>query len=432
MSLESFGKLVLLVHRSPSLIVLRRLIDVPHQAEVTEQRPSAVSKDGKHTMSQPRTTQPTALDQPLLRRADLRDLSLPNRVVMAPTTRARAANDQLVPTPMHSAYYGQRASAGLIITEGTWVSERAIGFTCVPGIYSEEQVAAWRRVTDVVHALGGRIVLQLWHTGAASHPDHLGGELPAGPSAINPHEMSFTPSGFKETVTPREMTGADIQSTIADYRAAAHNARRAGFDGVEVHAVGAFLIPQFLNPRLNHRSDSYGGDRAGRRRLLLEIIDAVAAPWDGRRVGVRLSPYWTTGDRFTADASTLADYDELAAELNDHPVAYLHLLGPAPAAPGECPDFDAFRRYRQRFDGPLIANRGFGLESGNAIIEAGIADAVSFATHFIANPDLVTRFAMSRDLAAGDPDTYYTDEADGYVDYPVSGWRDEPASAVTG
>ncbi|MEV8391287.1 MULTISPECIES: oxidoreductase [unclassified Streptomyces] len=199
---------------------------------------------------------------------------------------------------------------------------------------------------------------------------------------------------------------------------------RAGFDGVEVHALGSFLIPQFLNPRLNRRSDAYGADRTGRRRLLFEIIDAVAAPWDGRRVGVRLSPYWTA-ERFTADEATLAAYDELVAELGDRPLAYLHLRGPAPATPGDGPDVDAFARYRRLFDGPLIANHGFGRESGNAVVEAGTADAVAFGTHFIANPDLVTRFALGREPATGDPGTYYAGGAEGYVDYPVSAWRDD-------
>lgn len=366
-------------------------------------------------------THTTALEQPLLRRADFRDFQLPNRIVMAPTTRARAANDGLAPTEMHAAYYAQRASAGLIITEGTWVSEQAIGFVNVPGIYSEEQVTAWRRVTDVVHAVGGRILVQLWHNGAASHPDHLRGELPAGPSAINPHELSFTHDGFKDTVTPRAMTVTDIANTIVDYHRASENARRAGFDGVEVHAIGSTLVPQFLNPRLNRRSDSYGGDSARRRRLLLEILDAVAEPWNGRCVGVRLSPYWTAGDRFVADDQALADYDELVAALADHPVAYLHLRGRNPAAPGATPDFDAIARYRRQFDGPLIANNGFDRESGNALVDAGIADAVSFATHFIANPDLVSRFALDHDLAAGHTDTYYSGDAGGYVDYPISG-----------
>ncbi|WP_042410704.1 alkene reductase [Streptacidiphilus carbonis] len=367
------------------------------------------------------TTQETGLDQPLLRELELGDLRLPNRVVMAPLTRARAENPGLVPNGLNAAYYGQRAAAGLIISEGTWVSPRAIGFVNVPGIWTEAQVAGWRLVTAAVHARGGRIVQQLWHTGAVSHPDHHGGALPAGPSAVNPHEMSFTADGPKATLTPREMTSAEIEETVDDFRTAAANARRAGFDGVEIGAPGTALVPQFLNPRLNLRTDRYGGDRAGRRRLLLEIVDAVAEPWDGRRVGVRLSPHWTSGDRFTADEGVLADYDELVSELNRHPVAYLHLRGPGPAAPGAAPDLAPFTRYRSRFDGPLIVNHGFDRASANTAVETGTADAVSFGAHFIANPDLVTRFAVGRELAVGDPATYYSGGSRGYADYPVSG-----------
>ncbi|MFB6436202.1 alkene reductase [Streptomyces sp. NPDC056411] len=369
-------------------------------------------------MPTPSVPAPTPEAQPLLQPAVLGDLRLPNRVVMAPTTRARATNAGLVPTELHAAHYAQRAGAGLIIAEGTWVSPRAIGFRHVPGIYTEEQIAGWRRVTDAVHERGGRMVLQLWHTGAASHPDHLGGALPAGPSAVDPGVRSFTADGFKDTVTPREMTAEDLRDTLADYRTASANARRAGFDGVELAGNGVFLMAQFLSPRLNRRDDAYGGDRAGRRRLLLETVDAIAAPWDGRRVGVRLSPYWTADRHFAADEETLADYDALVDRLNDHPVAYLHLRGPD-LPPGAAPDPAAFARFRRRFAGPLIANLGFDRESGNALIGAGLADAVSFATLFIANPDLVTRFALGRAPAVGDPATYYTGEARGYVDYPV-------------
>lgn len=367
------------------------------------------------------TITPTALDQPLLHSTGLGELRLPNRVVMAPLTRARADNPGLVPTELHAAYYGQRACAGLIITEGTWVSERAIGFVNVPGVYSEAQVAGWRRVTDIVHALGGRIVQQLWHTGAASHPDHLGGEPPAGPSAIDPRAKTFTPDGFKETLTPRAMTAGDIEATVAEFRLAAANARRAGFDGVEIGALGAFLFAQFLNPRLNHRGDAYGGDRAGRRRLLLDVVDAVTAEWEGRRVGVRLSPYMAATECFVVDEELLGDFDELVTALNDRPLAYLHLRGPDLAGPGESPDPEAFARFRKRFEGPLIANNGFDRDSANALIDAGSADAVSFATHFVANPDLVGRFALGRALATGDPDTYYQGGAEGYVDYPAAG-----------
>lgn len=365
--------------------------------------------------------------QALLRPACFGDVWLPNRVVMAPTTRARATSSELLPTDLHAAYYAQRATAGLIISEGTWVSEQAIGFINVPGIFSEEQVHAWSRITSVVHALGGHIVVQLWHTGATSHPDHLGGARPAGPSAINPYEMSYTPDGRKPTVTPREMSIADIERTIADFGAAAEHARRAGFDGVEIAANGTSLIPQFLNPRLNRRTDRYGERR---ELLLLEIADAVVAAWGGPGVGVRLSPFWTVRDRprageppceyaYTADAQTLEAYDRFVAELDERPLAYLHLRGPAPGAPTAVPDFSAFARYRQLFHGLLIANNGFVRETGNAIIAASIADAVSFASLFIANPDLVSRFALHQELATSDRSTRYSGGARGYIDYPV-------------
>ncbi|WP_329522356.1 oxidoreductase [Spirillospora sp. NBC_01491] len=365
--------------------------------------------------------------QPLLRPVDLGGLRLPNRVVMAPLTRCRADNGGMLPTELHAAYYAQRAGAGLIIAEGSWVSRRAVGVPGAPGIFSERQVEAWRRVTGVVHALGGRIVLQLWHAGANSHPDHLGGALPAGPSAINPDEISPTPSGPRGTRTPRAMTVAEIEGTVADYGAAAGRARRAGFDGVEIAAGGTYLISQFLNPRLNRRTDGYGTDRG---RLLMEIVDAVAAAWDRRRVGVRLAPYWTAADRsgagrphegyhYTADARTLADHDGLVAELGERRVGYLHLRGRAPDGPGAAPRFDEVARYRALFGGPLIANHGFDRDTGNAIIEAGLADAVSFARLFIANPDLVGRFALGHEPAAGDRSTHYSGGARGYVDYPI-------------
>jgi N-ethylmaleimide reductase len=363
--------------------------------------------------------------QPLLRPVCLGDLRLPSRVVMAPMTRARADNEGRVPTGLHAAYYAQRASAGLIIAECSWVSERAIGFMNAPGLYTERQEAAWTQVTGVVHAMGGRIVAQLSHAGANSHPDHLGGALPAGPSAVNPQEITRTPAGRRETLTPRAMTGADIDAAVADFAAAAARARRAGFDGVEIAGNGTYLIAQFLNRRLNRRTDGHGSRRG---RLLLEIVDAVAAVWDGRRVGVRLSPYWTVHDvpyrrsggyPYTADDQTLADYDGLVAELGERPVAYLHLRGRAPAAPGSAPNASEFARYRTLFGGPLIANHGFTGETGNAIIEAGAADAVSFSRLFIANPDLVSRFALGHGLAVSDSRTHYSGGARGYVDYPM-------------
>ncbi|MEV6621946.1 alkene reductase [Amycolatopsis sp. NPDC051106] len=326
----------------------------------------------------------------LLTPADLGGWRLPNRVVLAPTTRAHVPGG--VPGEPQAVYYAERAGAGLIVTEGTWVSERAVGFLDVPGLYTEDQVAGWRQVTDVVHALGGRIVVQLWHTGAVSHPDFLGAR-PAGPSAVNPEQSVHTTSGRRPTVTPREMSVAEIRAVVADYGAAAENARRAGFDGVEVAANGVYLLAQFLHPRSNRRTDAYGRCRP---KLLLEIVDAVRA--SGIAVGVRLSPWWT-GGLFTVDESLRAAYDELVAGLD---VAYLHLRGPDAG-----PDFTGFARYRRLFGGSLIVNNGFDRDSGDAVIRAGIADAVSYSRHFVANPDLVTRFALGLPLETADPATYY-------------------------
>jgi N-ethylmaleimide reductase len=360
----------------------------------------------------------TAIGQPLLTPLRIGDLTLPNRVVMAPMTRARASNAELAPTPAHALYYAQRAGAGLIITEGTWVSRQAIGASNVPGIYTEAQTRAWTAVTGAVHQAGGRIFSQLGHAGAKSHPEHLGGALPAGPSAINPGEQRLTPTGMKDTVTPREFTPAEITQTIADYRAAASNAHHAGFDGIEVHAQGSHLIPQFLNPRLNQRTDAYGGSTAARARFLLELLHAVTGIWDSPRVGVKLSPYWS-GGTFTADEDTLARYDWLIAELNSADLAYLHLMGPTPAEDRDH-HLALFGRYRAAYQGTLVVNVGFSRDSANTAIERTAADAVSFGTPFIANPDLVDRFARGYPLAAADPATIYTGGPTGYTDYPTA------------
>jgi N-ethylmaleimide reductase len=363
------------------------------------------------------TSQPrTSAVQPLLQPVRLGALELPNRVVMAPMTRARAQNAELAPTDLHASYYAQRAGAGLIVTEGTWVSADAIGFINVPGIYSEAQTAGWAKVTEAVHETSGRIVSQLGHVGAVSHPDHRGGRLPAGPSAVNPGETSFTPAGPKDTLTPRAFTAAEIADTIAAYRHAAENARRAGFDGLELHAQGSHLIPQFLNPRLNQRTDAYGGSTEKRAQFLLDVLDAVSDVWGSDRVAVKMSPGWNSGAAFTADEETLADYDQLLKKLNDSNLAYLHLLG----SPGTIDERIAvFSRYRAHYRGSIVANLGFTQELGNEILDRKIVDAVSFGAPFIANPDLVERFAQSYPLAEGDRDTYYAGQAEGYNDYPA-------------
>jgi len=351
--------------------------------------------------------------QPLLQPVRLGALELPNRVVMAPMTRARAHNADLAPTDLHATYYAQRATAGLIVTEGTWVSPDAIGFINVPGIYTDTQTAGWAKVTEAVHEAGGRIVSQFGHVGAVSHPDHLDGRLPAGPSAVNPGEMSFTPSGPKDTLTPRAYTAAEIADTIADYRRAAENARRAGFDGVEIHAQMSHLIPQFLNPRLNQRTDAYGGSSEKRARFLLDVLDAVGDVWGSDRIGVKMSPAWTSGAAFTADDDTLADYDQLLKNLNDTNLAYLHLLGTVEDRT------TLFSRYRAHYQGNIIANLAFTQTLGNDILDHGTADAVSFGTPFIANPDLVDRFAQGHPLADDDHATHYGGHTEGYTDYPA-------------
>lgn len=298
------------------------------------------------------------------------ELRLPNRVVMAPTTRCRGE----VPSDLHALHYARRASAALIITEGTLVSAQSVGYPNVPGLFTAGQVAGWRRVTNLVHAVGGRIIVQLWHSG------------PTPPDAMTPSE---------------------IATAIADYRLAAANARRAGFDGVEIAGNGTYLIAQFLNPRLNRRTDAY---RDG-SRLLHHILDAVLSVQG--RVGIRLSPYWCATDStpacpdYVPDEETLARYDDLVRQLDS--LAYLHLRGPTGF------DLDAFTRYRKLFDGFLIANNGFSSVTAETAIESDIADAVSFARHFIANPDLVTRFALDQRLDVADKAFNYTGGPVGYV-----------------
>ncbi|MDT5266936.1 MAG: N-ethylmaleimide reductase [Mycobacterium sp.] len=312
------------------------------------------------------------------------------------------------------------------------MSEQAIGAPNVPGIYSDAHTAGRAAVTYAVHDTGGRIVSQLGHVGAVSHPDHLAGRLPAGPSAVNPGEKSFTPTGMKGTVTPRAFTSEEIAATIDDYRTAAANAHRAGFDGVEIHAQGNQLIAQFLNPRLNQRTDGYGGSTDKRAQFLFDVLAAVSEVWDTGRIAVKISPYWASGNVYTADEETLADYDKVIAQLSSASLAYPHLMGSFD--PGE--RLASFARYRALYDGAIVANVGFTQESGNDIISQGLADAVSFGAPFIANPDLVARFTYGDPLADADRATIYAGSADGYTDYPtaadVTRRRAAPSNGRTG
>jgi N-ethylmaleimide reductase len=262
-------------------------------------------------------------------------IELKNRVVMAPMTRGRARNAGLVPTDLHVEYYRQRATAGLLVTEATWVSRDGIGFINVPGIFSPEQVEGWKKVTDAVHAEGGRIYLQIAHSGAGSHPDFFDGQPPLAPSAVNPGLKAFTNEGFKDTVTPREMTIDQIRSTIDDYAKAAKNAKAAGFDGVELHSATTYLLPQFLNSKLNVRMDAYGGSAENRSRIVVEILEALIAEWGLGRVGVKLSPTMAMGG-FGPTDQTVATYEHLVKRLSSLPLSHVQLV--------KAPNRDADRR----------------------------------------------------------------------------------------
>ncbi|TKC78841.1 alkene reductase [Trinickia terrae] len=351
----------------------------------------------------------------------LGELQLKNRVVMASMTRGRARNAELAPTELHVEYYRQRAAAGLIFTEGTWISPRAIGFINAPGLFTERQIEGWRAVTSAVHSEGGTIFAQLAHSGAISHPDFFDGELPVAPSAVNPGLKAFTAGGFKDTVTPRAMSLEEIGSTIADYGAAAKNAREAGFDGVELHAAVAYLLPEFLNSTLNIREDAYGGSAENRTRIVLEVLDALIAVWGPGRVGIKISPALAMGG-FGLTDKTIETYDYLVDRLNELPLSHLQVgrtlddLAGTPIAALQ----DTIGYYRARFNGTLIANFGFDGASANAAIEDKQADLVSFAKPFIGNPDLVRRLREGLPLASSSAETYFQGGPQGYVDYPAA------------
>ncbi len=341
----------------------------------------------------------------------LGDIDLANRIVMAPLTRNRAGPGN-VPQALNVEYYVQRATAGLIVTEATQVSPQGVGYPGTPGIHSAEQVEGWRKVTEAVHERGGRIVLQLWHVGRISHPSlQPNGALPVAPSALRPEGEVFTYDGPRPFVTPRALELGEIPGIVADYRAAAVNAKAAGFDGVEVHGANGYLLDQFLRDGTNHRIDAYGGSVENRARLLLEVTDAVIEVWGAGRVGVRLSPINSFNS--IADSDPDATFGHAARELARRGIAYLHLVET---------DMAGGRRYdggalREAFGGPLMANGGYDRARAEAAIADGKADLVAFGQLYIANPDLVARFAQDAPLNEPDATTFYGGDAAGYTDY---------------
>ncbi|SIQ66495.1 alkene reductase [Maribacter ulvicola] len=358
-----------------------------------------------------------------------KNLSVKNRVVMAPMTRSRAANDGNVPTEdLHVPYYKQRASAGLIITEGSQVSKQAVGYVNTPGIYSKQQIEGWKKVTDEVHHEGGKIFIQLWHVGRMSHPDFHNGDLPLAPSALNPNAQSFTPEGFKDTVTPKAMTTEDIKQTVNDFKNAAKNAIKAGFDGVEIHSSNGYLFHQFFNGTSNIRNDKYGGSIKNRTRFFFEVLDSIKEVVPQEKIGVRFNPSLDGMFGITMDENTIPTFEYIIKELNDYNLAYIHLSEPFTDV-SEIPYAvkNIAEHFRPLYNGTLIINAGFDQESGNKIIEAGNADLVAYGKLFISNPDLVERFANGYDLAEWDTDTFYSGGKEGYIDYPRYNQKTEHA-----
>jgi N-ethylmaleimide reductase len=347
---------------------------------------------------------------------------LANRVVMAPLTRCRATNPDLLPTDLHVRYYTQHASAGLIITEGTRISRDAVGWHDVPGLFTDAQMRAWSAVTDAVHRAGGIIFVQLWHTGSSSHADFFDGTPPLAPSAVNPAVSSPTSSGNQPTVTPRAMTLSNIRTTIDDYATAAANAMRAGFDGVQVQAGFNYLISQFLNPRTNVRSDAHGGSMENRARLLFDVLDAIGERIGIGRVGVKAGPAWGERGEFVSTADTLATSEYVVDRLNDYPLAHWLLMGamadlsgrPLAGLQGD----GMFSHFRPCYRGTLISNVGMTRERGNHLIADGLADLVAFGETFIANADLPARFAALAPIQRSDRALHYTPGPHGYIDYP--------------
>lgn len=351
---------------------------------------------------------------------ELGNIHLKNRMVMAPMTRSRSANEGNVATELTATYYEQRASAGLIITEGTFVSKKAVGFINVPGIYSEAQTEGWKLVTTAVHNKGGKIFAQLWHTGRLSHPDLHNGELPHAPSAINPNAKAYTNDGFVDTATPKEMTVEEIKTTVLDFVNAAKNAMLAGFDGVELHAANGYLFQQFFNGWSNHRSDEYGGSDENKSRILFETLDALKAVIDLSKVGVRLNPSLHNAQGMMLDEQTIPTHEYIINRLNDYGLAYLHLTEPfTPVDDVPFAVTEVAKHFRPIYKGTLIINKSFNKETGNQIIEDGYADLVAYGVPFLANPDLVARFEQNAPLNKPDLSTFYTPTAKGYTDYPT-------------
>lgn len=341
--------------------------------------------------------------------------ALTSRIVMAPLTRARSPESTA--TSMMQEYYAQRASAGLIISEGLNISPQAVGYAFTPGIWTAEQVQSWRSVTSAVHDKGGRIFAQLWHVGRVSHPDlQLGGSLPVAPSAVRPNVEAFTAKGKKPALTPRALRIDELPGVVADYEQAARNALEAGFDGVEIHAANGYLLDQFMRDGANKRTDAYGGSVENRIRLTLEVTKAVAAICDGGRTGLRISPVSTASD--LSDSNPEPVFTALVDELNNVDIAYLHVVEGVTGGSRSVEGGFDLNILRQRFNGLYMANNGYDLDLALSARRSNSADLIAFGRPYIANPDLVTRLEQGAPLNPLDGATAYGGGAEGYIDYP--------------
>lgn len=353
----------------------------------------------------------------------LGDITMPHRVVMAPLTRLRSDQPGDIPSDLMAEMYGQRATdKGLIIAEATTVSILGRGYLGAPGIYSDEQVIGWKKVTDVVHANGGKIFLQLWHVGRQSHLDMTGGLSPVAPSAVQFEQVVVTKDGWVPVSPNRALTIEEIPGIVEEFRMGAVRAKQAGFDGVELHGANGYLIDQFLQDGTNKRTDIYGGSIENRSRFLFEILDAVVPVWGENKVGVRVGPSGSWASMHDSDPDALFGY--VAEKLNNYPLAYLHIIEPRVVggeAPIEGKPPVASVTLRKIYKGTILAAGGFEPDGAKDIVENGDADMVVFGRHFAANPDLPTRIKLGFPLNAYDRETFWGGDHRGYSDYPFYG-----------
>ena len=344
-------------------------------------------------------------------------ITLSNRTVMAPLTRNRAVAG-FVPNPLSVEYYAQRASAGLLITEASQISQQAQGYQDTPGIYTPEQVAGWKKVTDAVHAKGGRIFIQLWHVGRISHTDlQPNGGAPVAPSAIRAKGKTYVNNAFTDTSEPRALELSEIPGLIEDYRKAAKNAIEAGFDGVEIHAANGYLLEQFARDSTNKRTDEYGGSIENRAKLILEVTRAVVKEIGAERTGIRISPVTPAND-CAPDSQSQKLFDYIVDGLSAEKLVYLHVVEGSTGGPRDNVPFD-YASLRKRFKGTYIGNNGYDLALAEKVLAADEADLIAFGKLFIANPDLVERFKAGAELNKPDQATFYGGGAKGYTDYPT-------------